>query len=126
MPVAVVLFCADVSRLALFYQSVAQLSPVHDEPGLAVLAGAHAELVLHALPPQHVEPASVPPVAREDACLKPCFPVADLARTREAVNAHGGVMNPAEREFEHRGLRMCDALDPEGNVIQFRAPVDPR
>lgn len=122
MPAGVVLFCADVPRLARFYQAVAELSPVHIEPGLTVLAGTHAEIVLHALPPQHVEPASVPPVARQDSYLKAYFPVADLARTRALVTANGGIMHAPEKEFEHRGLRMCDAVDPEGNVIQFRVP----
>lgn len=122
MPAGVVLFCADVARLARFYQAVAELSPVHIEPGLTVLAGTHAEIVLHALPPQYVEPVPVPPVAREDSYLKAYFPVADLARTRQLVHDHGGIMHGAEKEFEHRGLRMCDAVDPEGNVIQFRVP----
>lgn len=122
MPAGVVLFCADVPRLAQFYQAVADLSPVHMEPGLTVLAGTHGEVVLHALPPQYVEPVPVPPVAREDSYCKPYFPVANLAAARSAVVAHGGLMHPADREFEHRGLRMCDAVDPEGNVIQFRVP----
>lgn len=122
MPAGVVLFCADVPRLARFYQAVAELSPVHIEPGLTVLAGTHAEVVLHALPPQYVEPVPVPPVAREDSYLKAYFPVADLARTRAVVQANGGLMHAPEKEFEHRGLRFCDAVDPEGNVIQFRVP----
>lgn len=122
MPAGVVLFCADVPRLARFYQAAAELSPVHIEPGLTVLAGTHAEIVLHAMPPQYVEPVPAPPVAREDSYLKAYFPVADLARTRALVNANGGVMRAPEHEFEHRGMRMCDAVDPEGNVIQFRVP----
>ncbi len=122
MPAGVVLFCADVPRLARFYQAVAELSPVHIEPGLTVLAGTHAEIVLHAIPPQHAEPVPVPPVAREDSYLKAYFPVADLARTRHRVHELGGTMHGSDREFEHRGMRMCDAVDPEGNVIQFRVP----
>jgi catechol 2,3-dioxygenase-like lactoylglutathione lyase family enzyme len=122
MPAGVVLFCADVPRLARFYQAVAALSPVHIEPGLTVLAGTHAEIVLHAIPPQYVEPVPVPPVAREDSYFKAYFPVDDLARTRDLVNVLGGIMYGPEKEFEHRGLRMCDAVDPEGNVIQFRVP----
>lgn len=125
MPAGVVLFCSDVQRLAHFYEAVAELSPVHIEPGLTVLAGTHAEVVLHALPPQYAdrpETAKMPAEAREDSYCKPYFPVPDLERTRLLVIEHGGTMQPVEREFEHRGLRMCDAIDPEGNVIQFRVP----
>jgi hypothetical protein len=122
MPAGVVLFCADVPRLAQFYAAVAELSPVFIEPGLTVLAGTHVEIVLHAIPPAYAEPVATPPVTREDAYCKPYFPVSDLARTRELVTRHGGAMHAVEREFEHRGLRMCDAIDPEGNVIQFRVP----
>lgn len=122
MPAGIVLFCADVTRLAPFYEAAAELSPVHVEPGLIVLAGTHVEVVLHALPAEVASPGQTPPVAREEAYLKPSFPVGDLAQTREVVARNGGVMRPAEAEFEHRGLRCCDAVDPEGNVIQFRVP----
>jgi hypothetical protein len=29
-------------------------------------------------------------------------------------------MEPAEREWIFDGVTVCDGLDPEGNVIQFR------
>ena len=29
-------------------------------------------------------------------------------------------MEPAEKEWSYNGVLICDALDPEGNVIQFR------
>jgi hypothetical protein len=29
-------------------------------------------------------------------------------------------MDPVEREWSFNALTVCDALDPEGNVIQFR------
>lgn len=125
MPAGVVLFCSDVQRLAHFYEAVADLSPVHVEPGLTVLAGTHAEVVLHALPVRNADrtdTATAKAEAREDSHCKPYFPVPDLERTRILVIEHGGTMQPVEREFEHRGLRMCDAIDPEGNVIQFRVP----
>jgi predicted enzyme related to lactoylglutathione lyase len=122
MPAGVVLFCADVPRMARFYQAVADLSPVHIEPGLTVLAGTHAEIVLHALPPQYAEPVSVPPTPREDTSVKPFFPVASLADARVRAAANGGALRDVEREFEHRGFRACDAIDPEGNIVQFRMP----
>ena len=29
-------------------------------------------------------------------------------------------MEPPEKEWTFNGVLVCDALDPEGNVIQFR------
>jgi catechol-2,3-dioxygenase len=33
---------------------------------------------------------------------------------------HGGAMDPEEKEWRFHGALVCDALDPDGNVIQFR------
>jgi hypothetical protein len=30
-------------------------------------------------------------------------------------------MEPVEKEWSFNGVLVCDALDPEGNVIQFRS-----
>jgi hypothetical protein len=32
----------------------------------------------------------------------------------------GGAIEPADQEWEFNGVTVCDGLDPEGNVIQFR------
>jgi len=32
----------------------------------------------------------------------------------------GGVFNEAEKEWLFHGWRVCDGLDPEGNVFQVR------
>jgi len=29
-------------------------------------------------------------------------------------------MEPADREWSFNGVTVCDGVDPEGNVIQFR------
>jgi hypothetical protein len=39
---------------------------------------------------------------------------------RVVVEAHGGVMEPVDKEWSFNGVTVCDGLDPEGNVIQFR------
>ena len=36
------------------------------------------------------------------------------------AEANGGVMEPVDKEWSFNGVTVCDALDPEGNVIQFR------
>jgi predicted enzyme related to lactoylglutathione lyase len=125
MPAGLVLFCLDVPRLTRFYQAVAPLHVTHDEPGLTVLTGTQGELVLHALPPQIAATVTNPPTPREDSAMKLFFYVADLAATRHTITQAGGTMRDTTHEFEHRGLRACDATDPEGNVIQFRMRLQP-
>jgi hypothetical protein len=61
-----------------------------------------------------------PPVRRATAAFKPVFFVHSLASVRSLAHAHGGAMEPREKEWSFNGSLVCDALDPEGNVIQFR------
>ena len=42
------------------------------------------------------------------------------ASTRALAKTLGGVMEPAEKEWSYNRVVICDAVDPEGNVIQFR------
>jgi hypothetical protein len=36
------------------------------------------------------------------------------------VSDHDGSMEPRDKEWSFNGVAVCDAIDPEGNVIQFR------
>jgi hypothetical protein len=62
----------------------------------------------------------VKPIRRASVAFKPVFFVPSLARLRGVAEAHGGMMEPADREWSFQGNAVCDGLDPEGNVIQFR------
>jgi hypothetical protein len=84
---------------------------------VTVLATEHFELVIHALPG---EPLGHPSAAREDVYVKPFFPVVSLAEAREKAASLGGSLRPADEEWESRGFRACEAVDPVGNLIQFR------
>ena len=114
----VVIFTGDHKRLAKFYAGVTGLSVRFEDQGITVLGSETFELVIHSLPN---EPAvSVPPRIREDTYIKPFFPVKSLAETREKSAALGGKLRPQSEEWEARGFRACEAVDPDGNVIQFR------
>ena len=43
-----------------------------------------------------------------------------LSEAREKAAALGGQLRAAEEEWTARGFRACEAIDPDGNVIQFR------
>jgi hypothetical protein len=64
--------------------------------------------------------APEPPTRRAGAAFKPVFFVQSLGSVRTIVVAHGGTMAPRDSEWFFNGVVVCDAVDPEGNVIQFR------
>jgi len=114
----VVIFTGDHKRLAKFYEGVIGLNVRYADEGITVLGSETFELVIHSLPNE--PSASEPPRIREDTYIKPFFPVGSLAEAREKAAALGGRLRPQSEEWEARGFRACEAIDPDGNVIQFR------
>jgi predicted enzyme related to lactoylglutathione lyase len=62
---------------------------------------------------------SVPPRRREQTPIKLAFRVPRIDELRSPVAALGGQVDPSSSEWEFLGFRRCDAIDPEGNVIQL-------
>ena len=114
----VVIFTANVPRLTTFYKALTGLPLRHADADHTVLASESFELVIHAL--RHEPAAAEPPAPRWDVYLKPFFPVASLAAARERAGPLGGRLHPPAEEWEGRGFRACEGVDPDGNVIQFR------
>ena len=113
-----VLFSGNQQRLAKFYEAMTGLPVRFTDDSVTVLGSDTFELVIHSLPG---EPAvSQPPRPREDGYIKPFFPVTSLSEARERAVALGGQLRPRSEEWEARGFRACEAIDPDGNVIQFR------
>lgn len=113
-----VIFTANHKRLAKFYEAMSGLPVSFSDDKHTVLASDTFELVIHSL---SGEPAvSEPPLVREDSYIKPFFPVTNLAEARERAAALGGQLRPENAEWSARGFRACEAIDPDGNVIQFR------
>ncbi len=119
----VVLFVSDVPRMSEFYRELAAMNVLHADTDHAVLEVAGFELVIHAIRGEWAEASAGATEVREDAAMKLCLPVASIARARERVEALGGRIQPADREWQGRGFRACDGHDPEGNVLQVREPV---
>jgi predicted enzyme related to lactoylglutathione lyase len=113
-----VIFTGDQKRLAKFYEAMTGLALRFTDDNITVLGSDTFELVIHSL---SGEPAvSEPPVARLDSYIKPFFPVTTLSEARESAAALGGQLRPPNEEWTARGFRACEAIDPDGNVIQFR------
>ena len=116
-----VIFTGDHKRLASFYEAITGLTVSFADDKVTVLRSDSFELVIHALPNEASESAvDGPPQIREDSYIKPFFPVPSLSEARERAAALGGQLRPAEEEWTARGFRACEAIDPDGNVIQFR------
>ena len=116
-----VIFTGNHKRLANFYEAMTGLTVSFADDQVTVLRSDSFELVIHALPNEANESATnQPPQVREDGYIKPFFPVPSLSEARERAAALGGRLRPAEQEWTARGFRACEAIDPDGNVIQFR------
>jgi hypothetical protein len=87
-----------------------------------VLESPGFQLVVHATPdhPVAAMQAAEPHTRRTKAAFKPVFFVQSLASVRTLVSSHGGTMEPRDKEWSFNSVAVCDAVDPEGNVIQFR------
>jgi len=116
-----VIFTGNHKRLANFYEAMTGLTASFTDDQVTVLRSDSFELVIHALPNEANESAAnQPPQVREDGYIKPFFPVPSLSEARERAAALGGRLRPVEQEWTARGFRACEAIDPDGNVIQFR------
>lgn len=116
---AAVMFVDKVDRISAFYQGVAAMVRVHADDDHVVLEAAGFQLIVHAIPySDGNETASYP--TREDGCIKLCLPVASIDQARSVAMGLGGELWPPEREWQARGVRVCDGRDPEGNVFQLR------
>jgi catechol 2,3-dioxygenase-like lactoylglutathione lyase family enzyme len=117
-----VLFAKSPDRVADFYSVVLGLKEANRDTEHILLESPGFQMVVHKIPGDRAATVeiAVPPVRRATAAFKPVFFVPSIASVRAVAEAHGGVMEPADKEWSFNGVKVCDGLDPEGNVIQFR------
>jgi catechol 2,3-dioxygenase-like lactoylglutathione lyase family enzyme len=117
-----VLYAKDLDRVVPFYASVLGLQAVaRDEEHVRLEARAFQLVVLRMAPDIAATiRITVPPARRANAAIKLMFVVPSIAAVRHLAAAQGGMLNGPESEWVFDGYRVCDGLDPEGNVIQFR------
>ena len=126
-----VIYTANCDRLAAFYVAVIGFRECERKPDYVVLENATVQLVLlRADDAAHAASASAAAVAppadagqasrRSDAAIKPVFRVASIEAARAAATSAGGRINATRHEWRFGAHRVCDGLDPDGNVIQLR------
>lgn len=125
-PAAAVVYCLDEHRVAAFYAALGGLAEVETSDGDFVTLESEHLQVSFVRVPAHVAaayPLADPVERRSDTPVKLVLPVPDLAAARAAAPALGGSVDPVERQWDWRGGRHVDAVDPEGNVVSLRQPL---
>ena len=117
-----VLFATQLDRVAGFYAAVLGLTEANRDDDHILLESPGFQLVVHRIVGGRpaAGDSTVAPARRRTAAFKPVFFVPSISRLRGLAESHGGVMEPTAAEWSFNGVTVCDALDPEGNVIQFR------
>lgn len=117
-----VVFAKDIDTLTAFYREVLSMSIAVADQRHVVLDAERFQLVIHGIPPAIAMGIAIsnPPQIREDIPIKLCLPVASIATARARARAFGGMVWPADQEWQAGNFRACDGYDPEGNVFQVR------
>ena len=117
-----VVFAKNMAEMVRFYREIFLMKVVHDDRDHVVLETDGFQLVIHGIPEAIAKQIELtdPPAVREDVPIKLCLPVLSIAAARERAVSLGGRVGASDREWEARGVRACDGVDPEGNVIQVR------
>lgn len=126
-----VVYAADIHRLAAFYSAALGLDERARDAEHVRLVGHAFEVVLLARGESGAGSAgsagsstgvadASPGARRGNVAIKPVFLVPSIAAAREVAVSVGGLVNAERHEWRFGAYRVCDALDPEGNVIQLR------
>jgi uncharacterized protein YjbI with pentapeptide repeats len=92
-----------------------------------VLGAPGWELSLVAMPAELAAGVKIadPPNPRENAPTKLSLEVASIETVVPLLREAGGQIDPGSEEWRFRRWRHLDCLDPEGNVLQVREPLEP-
>lgn len=116
------IYAKDPERVVRFYSGLLGMVRLHSDPEICVLQSPDIQLVIHLMPPAYAANITIttPPTPREDTALKFFFTVPSLAQARTlAATLSGSVAEPT---WNGPGFIACNAVDPEGNILQLRKP----
>jgi catechol 2,3-dioxygenase-like lactoylglutathione lyase family enzyme len=118
--VTAVLLARDLTRMIQFYCAVLDEPCVYRDDYHAVLRCGLFALDIHQLPAHALQSADESRDARKQAAVKLSFPVDSIARARRVAHEHGGELDPPPPRWVVEQQKICDGVDPEGNVFQLR------
>lgn len=118
-----ILYVRDLERVAGFYEACLGLRRLQAGEGYCGLEADGFTLWLvrgrESSTPNH-SPTS-PPRRRSQVAVKLCFTVQNLNAIRSVIADAGGQFD--EHVWTFGGYHRCDAVDPEGNIIQVLQPL---
>lgn len=117
------IYAVEMVPVARFYQELAGMQVLHQREDLMVLQSDDIQLLVHKIPDEIAESIEIcsPPKRRENSALKFFFTVDSLAAARTAATQLGGAV--FSETWDGPGFVACNAIDPEGNVVQLRECV---
>jgi predicted enzyme related to lactoylglutathione lyase len=111
-----VLFVDDLTRSANFYAALLGGEPVDQSATFVRVVSDSSEVLIHQI--RGGTPDGSYPTL-EDAAMKPVYFVASIDAARSALANLGGRVYDASTVATYGNVNYCDAVDPEGNVIQL-------
>ena len=124
MSAAATIYAKHLQPMAAFYGTCFGLEVVAEAPGSHLVLESGAWTLSLIQIPEAIAAAielSDPPVRREETPIKLSFEVPSIAAIRATIAGLGGCVD--EQEWEFRGFRHADCVDPEGNVSETREAV---
>jgi predicted enzyme related to lactoylglutathione lyase len=120
-----VVYVKDLDRMCSFYERCLGLEAGDAAEGYAVLESDMWRLSLVVVPSSIAAAIqlAVPARRRETTAIKLAFRVPRIDDLRSPAAALGGQVDPTSTQWDFLGFRRCDAIDPEGNVIQLLEPL---
>jgi catechol 2,3-dioxygenase-like lactoylglutathione lyase family enzyme len=120
-----VLYVKDLDRIVAFYTDALGFKTMGRDEEHVRLESAAFQLVVLRMPSRIAATIqiTVPPARRANMPVKLVFFVPSIAAVRASAPGLGGILNGAGKEWVFNGCKVCDGIDPEGNVIQLREPV---
>jgi predicted enzyme related to lactoylglutathione lyase len=120
-----VLYVKHLERMRRFYGECFALRTAETTDAYCVLESDAWTLSLVLVPDEIAATIQLadPAYARDDVPVKLAFAVPSIDDLRVPLTKLGGQIDPQTAPWEFRGLRHCDVIDPEGNIVQLREPL---
>ena len=111
-----VLFVDDLTRSATFYAALLSADLIDQSDAFVRVTSDSSELLIHKIPGTVPGETYAP---REEVAMKPVYFVGSIDAARSAVAHLGGRVYDASTVATYGNVHYCDAIDPEGNIIQL-------
>lgn len=123
MKPAAVIYAKDRECLAGFYARALGFAEVGVVDTATILESDLLSLTIVQIPAMYADDIVItdPPARREETPIKLVFEVDSIEAARRDLPEHGGSVDPSSGEWDNPdGSRVCNGVDPEGNVILLR------